>query len=431
MFKFKARRRSAPGCGVLLRHPHPSGPVGRHLRRRQEQADPGEWRFGGRAARTPRRLGVRGGRAALSWGSLIGRARARKWGTGRKGGRRPEQRSTEKLKSEPAKARRRRGAGGRRGSTRPPGGAGCSWGGPAARPTPRRPARPSPPPGVGRTHSMIRETCSRTGTLLSLKAVVMKQPNVSAAITLSEKANSEFARDSTVFISADARRTHRGTGTAGTPFRQRTGSRRSAPPVPRVPGRAPPRPRLLSGPGRDRARASPLPGHTHQRAGRAQSPRAWAARGASPCPSANQRRGGAGFRRGRSARLVLRPLARPGSACPASFLRLFGSLCGTVASWVLTFRYFAFKISGGARSFGACPDGSRLKAALYSAQLSPLSSLIKVRTSAFGEGVGHKMYRITERMTSLGSGSKKVIAVELLCHTKDSLHFYKVYKFIV
>ncbi|XP_013368640.1 PREDICTED: uncharacterized protein LOC106148296 [Chinchilla lanigera] len=47
---------------------------------------------------------------------------------------------------------------------------------------------------------MIRETCSRTGTLLSLKAVVMKQPKVSAAITLSEKANREFARDSTVFI---------------------------------------------------------------------------------------------------------------------------------------------------------------------------------------------------------------------------------------
>lgn len=41
--------------------------------------------------------------------------------------------------------------------------------------------------------SMIRETCSRTGTLLSLKAVVMKQPKVSAAITLSEKANREFA----------------------------------------------------------------------------------------------------------------------------------------------------------------------------------------------------------------------------------------------
>lgn len=56
------------------------------------------------------------------------------------------------------------------------------------------------PGRVGRTHNMIRETCSRTGTLLSLKAVVMKQPKVSAAITLSEKANREFARDSTVFI---------------------------------------------------------------------------------------------------------------------------------------------------------------------------------------------------------------------------------------
>lgn len=54
--------------------------------------------------------------------------------------------------------------------------------------------------------SMIRETCSRTGTLLSLKAVVMKQPNVSAAITLSEKANSEFARDSTVLKHAVAER---------------------------------------------------------------------------------------------------------------------------------------------------------------------------------------------------------------------------------
>lgn len=52
----------------------------------------------------------------------------------------------------------------------------------------------------GRTHSMIRETCSLTGTLRSLKAVVMKQPKVSAAITLSEKANREFARDRTVFI---------------------------------------------------------------------------------------------------------------------------------------------------------------------------------------------------------------------------------------
>ena len=43
-----------------------------------------------------------------------------------------------------------------------------------------------------------------TGTLRSLKAVVMKQPKVSAAITLSEKAKSELARDSTVFISTPA-----------------------------------------------------------------------------------------------------------------------------------------------------------------------------------------------------------------------------------
>ena len=39
-----------------------------------------------------------------------------------------------------------------------------------------------------------------TGTLRSLNAVVTKQPNVSAAITLREKAKREFALDSTVFI---------------------------------------------------------------------------------------------------------------------------------------------------------------------------------------------------------------------------------------
>lgn len=65
--------------------------------------------------------------------------------------------------------------------------------------------------------SMIRETCSRTGTLRSLKAVVMKQPKVSAAITLREKANSEFARDSTVFI-ATVCPEPRSTRTRGTPF---------------------------------------------------------------------------------------------------------------------------------------------------------------------------------------------------------------------
>ena len=39
-----------------------------------------------------------------------------------------------------------------------------------------------------------------TGTLLSLNAVVTKQPNVKAAMTLREKANRELALDSTVFI---------------------------------------------------------------------------------------------------------------------------------------------------------------------------------------------------------------------------------------
>lgn len=42
--------------------------------------------------------------------------------------------------------------------------------------------------------------CTFTGTLLSLNAVVMKQPKVRAAITLRENANNEFALDKTVFI---------------------------------------------------------------------------------------------------------------------------------------------------------------------------------------------------------------------------------------
>lgn len=52
----------------------------------------------------------------------------------------------------------------------------------------------------GESYSMTLATCMSTGTLRSLKAVVMKQPNVSAAMTLREKANSEFALDKTVFI---------------------------------------------------------------------------------------------------------------------------------------------------------------------------------------------------------------------------------------
>lgn len=135
----------------------------------------------------------------------------------------------------------------------PRGGADALPAAPGAAARPRRPPRPGPSapprrPGLGRTHSMIRETCSRTGTLLSLKAVVMKQPKVSAAITLSEKANKEFARDSTVFI-ATVLPEPRSARTPGTPFRPRTGSLRSAPLAPRAfRERAQPRPRLLSGP---------------------------------------------------------------------------------------------------------------------------------------------------------------------------------------
>lgn len=49
-------------------------------------------------------------------------------------------------------------------------------------------------------YSMTFETWMSTGTLLSLNAVVMKQPKVKAAMTLREKANRELALDSTVFI---------------------------------------------------------------------------------------------------------------------------------------------------------------------------------------------------------------------------------------
>lgn len=51
-----------------------------------------------------------------------------------------------------------------------------------------------------RAYSMTLATWISTGTLLSLNAVVMKQPNVRAAITLREKANRELALDRTVFI---------------------------------------------------------------------------------------------------------------------------------------------------------------------------------------------------------------------------------------
>ena len=50
------------------------------------------------------------------------------------------------------------------------------------------------------SYSITLETWTFTGTRLSLKAVVMKQPKVSAAITLREKANRELALDKAVFI---------------------------------------------------------------------------------------------------------------------------------------------------------------------------------------------------------------------------------------
>lgn len=49
-------------------------------------------------------------------------------------------------------------------------------------------------------YSMTLETWMLTETLLSLKAVVMKQPKVNAAMTLREKAKREFALDNAVFI---------------------------------------------------------------------------------------------------------------------------------------------------------------------------------------------------------------------------------------
>lgn len=75
---------------------------------------------------------------------------------------------------------------------------------------------------------MTRETAMRTGTLRSLKAVVMKQPKVSAAMTLREKAKSELARDNTVFISPP--------GPAAQPRRPRP----LGPSLPQPLGRTPP-----------------------------------------------------------------------------------------------------------------------------------------------------------------------------------------------
>lgn len=50
------------------------------------------------------------------------------------------------------------------------------------------------------SYNMTLATWTLTGTLLSLNAVVIKQPKVRAAMTLRENANREFALDKTVFI---------------------------------------------------------------------------------------------------------------------------------------------------------------------------------------------------------------------------------------
>lgn len=50
------------------------------------------------------------------------------------------------------------------------------------------------------SYNMTLATWMWTGTLLSLNAVVIKQPKVRAAMTLRENANREFALDKTVFI---------------------------------------------------------------------------------------------------------------------------------------------------------------------------------------------------------------------------------------
>lgn len=208
---------------------------------------------------------------------------------------------------------------------------------------------PAPPPDPGRTHSMILETCSRTGTLRSLKAVVMKQPKVSAAITLSEKANSEFARDSTVFIAADApkpaphahpaprsgrgpplceprrlRRAFRGGGSEG----------------------ALPRPRLLSGP-RTRASARAPAAWTHPPAGRTRRTGEPEPRGGPPLLSrpgaaTNQRpaREGRGFAAEGPPPGRWLPVVRPAARLP-SFPCPYGRCSGAAAFWVLRFRRFA------------------------------------------------------------------------------------------
>lgn len=50
------------------------------------------------------------------------------------------------------------------------------------------------------SYSTTLETRTSTGTVLSLKAVVTKQPKVKAAMTLRENAKRELALDKTVFI---------------------------------------------------------------------------------------------------------------------------------------------------------------------------------------------------------------------------------------
>lgn len=189
----------------------------------------------------------------------------------------------------------------------------AAWrGGPRSAPTPARPGPCALPHqlGLGHTHSMIRETCSRTGTLLSLKAVVMKQPKVSAAITLNEKANSEFARDNTVFIAAVTLEPY-STRKPRAPFRPRTRSLRSAPPALRAfrgarAAAAPPPFRSSDAGERARTRLPDTPTRRRERAERRSRSRS-RARLSFHHQSATSR-GAAEFRRGR---LVSSVLASP------------------------------------------------------------------------------------------------------------------------
>lgn len=403
MFKFKARRRSAPGCGVLLRHPHPSGPVGRHLRRRQEQADPGEWGFGGRAARTPRRLGERGGAALSGAPSLAARGRRVR---NRKEGRTPTgatlHRKTEERAREGAAKTRRRAAPG----VDPP-----------ARG--RRLLVRAPQPGRPRSALPAHPPRRRPHSQHDPRDV---QPHRDAPVfegggdeTAERERRHAQRKGEQQQVRPRQHRVHLGRRPENAPRH-----RHSRDPVPaadrlpddprclcRVPGTRAPPPAPPPFPVPDAIeRARPRCPDTPTSGRGAAEPRAWAARRASPALPANQRRGGRSF-----AEEEVRPLGvtSPGPArvcLPASFS---ASSSACVELWLPEcLRNSALHLKSAA---GQDRLVRVLTGRVWKQHFTALSCPLCVKPDQLGtstrEGVGHKMYRITERMTSLGSQDQR------------------------